>query len=31
MISTKVRSANDNPGAWSISYETLTHANIVYP
>jgi len=31
MISTKVRPATSNPGAWSIFYETLTHADIKYP
>ena len=30
MILQKVRSAPNNPGAWSIFYETLTHADIVY-
>ncbi|MES1187709.1 MAG: alginate lyase family protein [Myxococcales bacterium] len=31
MISSKVRAAQSNPGAWSIFYETLTHADITYP
>lgn len=30
MISPKVRAYESNPGSWSIFYETLTHADIVY-
>jgi hypothetical protein len=31
MISPKVRDTVSNPGSWNIFYETLTHADIVYP
>jgi hypothetical protein len=31
MITTKVRAAVINPGSWNVFYETLTHADIMYP